>query len=147
MAIPQTLTDREYQKFKNTGKGVYVLTAHSNLISEVVELIEDYELTASFADVGDVISTDVYSKIGLWVDATANNSEDVDLKVIGLFDSDGDTFEIDGVDEKRLWAGSGTTLKKYYEFEVGTIPYLQVQLKAGTLGTPAGIVTINITKV
>ena len=115
--------------------------------TDVEALVTAQALTASYADFGAEIDMRGFNTVGIWVTIDVNDSQDVDLKVLGKHTSAGaDEFEIDGLSVKRLWTGAGTDSKIYYEFETGSIPYLQIQAVAGTLGATAGTLTIAITK-
>ena len=117
-------------------------------ITTVTTLVTEQDLTDTYADFGAELDMSGYTKLGIWVSTDCNDSEDVDLKVLGKHTSAGaDEFAIDGVSVKRLWTGVGTDSKTYYEFAIGAIPYIQLQAIAGTLGVTAGDLTISITKV
>jgi len=109
-------------------------------------LVTEEDLTGSYADVGGEIPMEGYNRLGLFVDIDANDSEDVDLRVLGLFESGGDTYTIDGLSVETLWSGAGSDTTFYYEFDVGTLPYVQLQAVAGTVGGTAGDLTITINK-
>jgi len=110
-------------------------------------LVTEQDLTASYADFGAEIDVRGYTFIALFIVADVNDSEDVDLKILGKHESAGaDEYEIDGVSVKTLWSGSGTDFKKVYEFNTGSIPYIQVQAIADTAGATAGDLTIIINK-
>lgn len=115
--------------------------------TDVETLATAQALTASYADFGAEIDMKGFNTVGIWVIADVNDSQDADLKVLGKHTLDGaDEFEIDGLSVKRIWSEAGTDSKIYYEFETGSIPYLQIQAIAGTVGTTAGTLTIAITK-
>ena len=89
-----------------------------------------------------------YTKLGIWLIADVNDSEDVTLKILGKHTSAGtDEYEIDGVSTKELWTSGASDFKKYYEVEVGAVPMIQLQAIAGTVGATAGDLTISITKI
>ena len=113
--------------------------------AEVLETAQD--LTASYADFGAEIDMRGFNRIGLFIVTDVNNSEDVDLKVLGKSTAGGTfEYEIDGTDVVRIWSGTGTDAAIYYEFDVGTIPFIQLQIKAGTVGATAGDLTADINK-
>lgn len=116
-------------------------------ISAVETLVTEQDLTDTYVDFGAEIPYGNYSKLGVWVEGDVNDSENVDLRIIGLHTTSGDEFEIDGVSEKSLWTTAATDFKKYYEIEVGAVPIIKLQAKAGTVGATAGDLTIKITKV
>jgi len=118
-----------------------------NRYTDPSEIASEQNLTGSYADFGGVINIRGYNRVGLFVVVDANDSEDVDLKVVGLMSATStDEFEIDGADVKRVWSGTGSDTKIYYEFDIGTVPYIKVQAKAGTVGSTAGDLTISINK-
>ena len=118
----------------------------SSSISDIIPLVTDEDLTASYADLGDEILTEGYSKVGIFLEADVNDSENATLKVLGLHETSGVEFEIDGVSVKTLWTTSATDFNRYYEFETGVIPIVKLQAIAGTVGATPGKLTINITK-
>jgi hypothetical protein len=115
-------------------------------ISDTTLLVNAQDLTGSYADFGVEIEMGNYNTIGVFLIADCNASEDVDLKFLGKFESAGAVeFEIDGISVKRLWSGTGTDFNTYYEIDTGSIPYIQLQAQAGTVGGTAGDLTIIIT--
>lgn len=118
-----------------------------NQYTDAETLVTAQGLTASYTDFGSEIDMRSYNRLGVYIIADVNNSENVDLKILGKYESGGtDEYDIDGLSEKRLWDTGASDFKKYYEFDVGTIPYVQLQGKAGTVGTTAGDLTIVIDK-
>lgn len=110
-------------------------------------LVSAQDLTSSYADYGAEIDVRGYTRLGLFIVMDVNDSEDVDLKFLAKHESGGtDEYEVDGLSEERLWSGSGTDAKKYYEIDVGTVPYIQLQAKAGVVGATAGDLTIVTNK-
>jgi hypothetical protein len=118
----------------------------STSISDTSTLVTEEDLTASYADLGDEILTEGYSKIGVWIEADVNDSETVTLKVLGLHETSGIEFDIDGISVKTLWTTSAVDFNEYYEYTIGAIPIIKLQAKAETVGSTAGDLTINITK-
>lgn len=116
-------------------------------VEDAVVLVTAEDLTSSYADLGSEIEKEGYTKIGIWVKADVNDSENVTMKVVGLYETGGDEYEIDGISVKTLWSTGATDFNKYYEFETGAIPIVKIQAVAGTVGSTAGTLTINITKV
>ncbi len=118
-----------------------------NYIETSEILVSAQNLTSSYVDFGSQIDCISYNRLGLFVISDCNDSQDVDLKVVGLYNSSSaDEFEIDGLSVKRLWSGTGTDSKVYYEFDTGTIPYIKIKAKAGTVGSTAGNLTIYLNK-
>lgn len=119
-------------------------SAQRGWYTDAVDLVSAQDLTAAYADFGSEISMNGDNKLGIWITADVNDSEDVDLKVLGKWESGGtDEYEIDGIAVETLWTTGASDFKKYYEFDVGTIPYIQLQAIAGTVGATAGDLTIK----
>jgi hypothetical protein len=120
----------------------------ADLYTDVQTLVTAQDLTAAYADFGAEIQRGDMKKLGVWVIADCNDSQDVLLKALGKHTSGGtDEYEINGTAIITLWSGTGTDFKKYYEFDFGVIPIIQLQAIAGTLGATAGDLTISITKI
>lgn len=118
-----------------------------NQQSDVEPLVSAQNLTASYADFGPEIDMRGFNVLGLWIITDVNDSRDVNIKALVKHTSDSiDEFEIDGVSTKQLWGSSGSDNKKYYEFNVGAVPIVQLQAMAGTVGATPGDLTILITK-
>ena len=115
-------------------------------MSKIITLLSSPQtVTASWADIGSEITTDGYEDIGLWIKVTINNSQDVELRTQAKHESGGsDEYEMM---TETITAGLETEDPIVYElnrdqdqdvyFHVplrGEIPYLQVQVKAGTVG-------------
>jgi len=116
-------------------------------IKAAANLVTTENLTGAYADLGSEIDTEGYSKIGIWVKAVVNDSETVTMNVVGLHTTSGDEYELDAVSEKTLWTTGASDFNKYYEFEIGAVSLLKIQAKAGTVGSTAGTLTVDITKV
>ena len=69
-----------------------LINGYGSTAAEVLE--NGYELTNAYAQVGDVIETIGFGKLGLWVDADVNNSEGASLKLVGKQTSSGNDFEL-----------------------------------------------------
>ncbi len=117
----------------------------SSLQTDPSNLVTAQDLIASsYASFG-VVDCRNKSSLGLYVTRDINDSENVLMKLMARKTSGGVDYEIDGLSVKTLWtttAGSidGTT---YYEFDTGTIPFLNVTAIAGTLGGTPGDLTID----
>ncbi len=109
-------------------------------------LVAEQDLTDAYADFGAEIDMRQYNRLGIFIATDVNNSEDVDLQVLGLAVSGGDAYTLDGTVVQRLWTGAGSDAFLYYEFDCATVPYLQLQAKAGTVGGTAGDLTISVNK-
>jgi len=115
--------------------------------TDAEELVSAQNLTAAYANFGAEIDISDNRYLGLWVVYDVNDSDAVDLKLLGKYESGGtDEFEIDGLSVKRVFNSGDSDGKIYYEFDTGTINYIRVQAIAGTVGTTAGDLTININK-
>lgn len=148
MTLPNSIIDREYQKFTENGSGKPAVNTISsgNVIGSVFNIVSAQDLTDTYADFGGEIETLGCKSIGLWINCDVNNSEDVTLQVLGLHTSGGDEYDIDGINVKTLWTSGVSDFNKYYEFDVGVIPILQLQAKAVTVGATAGDLTIKATR-
>lgn len=129
-----------------------VKTTETNPITSqyttAVEIVTAQDLTGSYADYGAEIDMRGYNKLGIYIIGDVNDSENVYLKALGKHTSAGsDEYEVDGFSVKTLWTTGASDFKKYYEFEVGAIPFIQLQAYAGTVGGTAGDLTISIVKV
>ncbi len=112
--------------------------------TDFVTLVTAQDLTGSYADFGGQIDSRGYNTLGIVVTRDVNDSINVDLKVLAEMVSGGTVdIEIDGIATKSLWGASGADGSTYYEFEVGTIPFIQLQAIAGTVGATAGDLTID----
>lgn len=124
-----------------------VLNPISSRYTDPEILVSAQDLTASYADYGAEISMQGYNRLGVWIVADVNDSVNVNLKVLAKHTSAGsDEYDIDGVAIKSLWTTGASDFKKYYEFDVGTSPYIQLQAIAGTVGATAGDLSIVIDK-
>lgn len=142
-----TLSNGESSQLQLTNRGKLLVSGDSTKYVDVATLVTTQDLTASYVDFGAEINMTGHTKLGVWIIADVNTSENCDLRILGKHTSaSADEFDVDGVDVKRLWSGVGADFKKYHEFEVGAIPILQIQAKVGTLGS-AGNLSILITKV
>lgn len=119
-----------------------------NQYTDPETLAEAQDLTDSYADFGVEIDMRGYNRLGVFIITDVNDSENVDLKVLGKHTSEGaDKYEIDSISTKTLWTTGATDAKLAYTFETdGAIPFLQLQAIAGTVGSTPGDLTIVITK-
>jgi len=115
--------------------------------SSVSSLVTTQTLTGSYANAGVEINVIDYNRLGLYVACDTNDSRSITLQVLGSHTSGGTQYIIDGISIKTIIDAVTTTDKNiYYEFDVGTIPYVQIQIKAGTVGASPGTITIHIDK-
>lgn len=147
----------KYEVGLNSQRKAFDPSTNSTMVSPLVNVWNQYtdaetlvtaqDLTAAYADFGSEIDMRGYNRLGVYIVTDINDSEDVDLKVLGKHESGGtDEYEIDGISVKTLWTTGASDGKVYYEFDVGTIPFIQLQAIAGTLGVTAGDLTIVIDK-
>lgn len=141
------INDLEYKKFTEEDEGIFVKTKNYNYVSDVFFRVEDYELTSTYADVGEEIDVSGCDKIGIYISGVANDSENCKLKIITRLEEDGDDYVIDGFTEKTLWT-TATDTNGYYEIDTGAMVLLQLQLKADAIevGEDVGLVTIDVVK-
>ena len=116
--------------------------------TDAESLVSAQELTNSYANVGAVIDMRGYNVLQVWLIADVNNSENVKMKSLGKTASDGtDLYDLDDYPEETLWGTGASDFKKSYTFKLNnSIPYIQLQAYAGTVGETAGTLTISITK-
>ncbi len=118
-----------------------------NRYTDVETLVSAQNLTDVYVDYGAEIDMRGYTHLGIFVAVDANDSQDVYLKALGKHTESGtEEFSIDGVSEILLWSGTSTDFNKYYEFDIGVIPYIQLQSYATVPGSTVGDLTIYITK-
>lgn len=135
------------EDYSTSAKIVHVLNPDYGHYTGPEPLVSAQDLTASYADFGSEIDMRGYNRLGVYITTDVNDSENVDLKVLGKHESGGaDEYEIDGISVITLWTTGASDSKIYYEFDVGTIPFIQLQAVAGTVGTTAGDLTIVIDK-
>ena len=106
-------------------------------------LVSEQVLTNAYADLGEEIDCRNYDKIGIYVDSDVNDSTGIIIKSLARHTSGGSNYEIDGLSTVTLEA---TDTKKYYEFEVGAVMFLQLQVIATVVGASAGDVTVHYSK-
>ncbi len=118
-----------------------------NRYTDVETLVSAQNLTSSYADYGAEIDMRGYTHLGIFVVVDANDSQDAYMKALGKHTESGtEEFIIDGIGEIVLWESSSLDFNKYWEFDTGVIPYIQLQAYATTVGVTPGDLTIYITK-
>jgi hypothetical protein len=118
-----------------------------NQYTDVETLVTAQDLTSSYANFGSEIDMRGYNRLGIYIITDVNDSENVDLNVLGKHTSGGtDLYNINGISTVSLWTTSASDDKNYYEFDIGTIPFIQLQAVAETVGATAGDLTIGIDK-
>lgn len=111
------------------------------------ELVDAQDLTDTYADYGAEIDMRGYTHLRIAIVADVNDSENVDLKLLGKDESGGtDEYEIEGGTTQELWTTGASDGKYSYTFDVKGSPFVQLQAKAGTVGSTAGDLTISISK-
>jgi len=107
--------------------------------------------TASWVDYGSEINSDGHGNLSLWLDLDINDSLNTRLKIIGKHSTNGaDEFPL-RVSLMEMIGASYVDNGDYIEFSSDTdqkilitiklnhvIPYVQVQIQAGTVGATAG---------
>jgi len=110
--------------------------------TKIFSLQTKKNLTGSYANFGDKINAEGYKYIGIFIDTDVNDSENVTIQVKGAKTSTAtNLYDIDGLSEKTLWTTSASNDYLYYEFEIGNVPFIQLQAKAGNTGVTAGYLT------
>lgn len=127
---------------------VYPIHGLSDQYTDFETHVTEQDLTASYADFGGVIDMRGFTMPGAKVIWDANDSQDVDLILVGC-DADGtNECEINTVDVWRLWTGAGVDNDGIYDiFDIGSLPFVKIKAKAGTVGATAGDLTIMINKI
>jgi len=97
------------------------------------------DLTGAYADLGGVIDCRGYDKLGLYIDLDVNDSSTNTLRILPIKESDG-TDEYEPLTATDYVYTLGDTDKKIFiPFDTDNrIPFIQIQVKAGTVGTTAG---------
>jgi len=104
--------------------------------------------TASWVDYGPEISTDGFDFMSIWLNIDINDTQDARLRILSKHTSGGNEY----VHSIEVIAGSVVnTEDAYFEFTTDedakrvievtldvVIPYIQVQIQAGTVGAAAG---------
>jgi hypothetical protein len=107
------------------------------------------DFTASWVDYGSEISSDGHVRISLWFDIDINDTTDVRVRILAKHTRGGAdeyTFPIETISDTYI-----SVKDEYVEFAVDVdgkhvisfeldeiIPFVQVQIQAGTVGASAG---------
>lgn len=125
---------------------------HSNMnpaysrYTDAETLVTAQDLTASYADFWAEIDMTGYNTLWIFVTYDVNDSENVTLKALAKYESAW-TIEAEfDNNTKSIWTTSASDGSKYFEIEVGAIPFIQLQAIAGTLWATAWDLTISIVK-
>ncbi len=133
--------------FVSTDKFIVYTNINKKYVSsDSVELANSQALTSSYADLSGEIDINGINKIGIFIDADVNDSENVTMKLYGLYESGGTEYELNTNGEQSLWTTGASDFSKYYEINTGVFRYLKIKVKADTVGTTAGTITAHITK-
>ncbi len=117
-----------------------------NYENDPIELTTGQDVTSAWANAGDAFAVNTRPVIGIRVNYVVNDSDDVRIKVFGTTEvpSGGTDFDIDASDEKPVFDAGDSDGVKYFEFRTGMLKYVQVKVKAGTVGATPGSVSIVI---
>jgi len=115
-----------------------------------VQLVTASDIVATttvYKDQGGEIDMTGYDTLGLFVKFTVNDSATNTIKILAKYESGGtDEFILETTADYIKTLGDAN-INIYYEFETnGTIPFLQVQSTATTVGATEGTLEINYTK-
>lgn len=106
------------------------------------------DVTASWADLGAELTCEDCKTAAFWFKVDINSSQNVRLRVLGKHTSGGDAYTL----PIRTVSASDVKIEsEYFEFNVdadqnvviaatldGVIPFVQLQVMAGTVGATAG---------
>ena len=107
----------------------------------------DQVLTGAYVTTNNIATINCvgYNTIGVYVDFTRNDSENMTLNVLGML-GDTNTYTISGFTEKTVFTNTPDTGRVYYEIDVGTLQAVRLQIKAGVVGATAGVVSVYVDK-
>ncbi len=104
--------------------------------------------TASWVDYGDEIGTDGHKVLGLWLNIDINDTQDARLRVLAKHTAGGDTYvfpiKVDtatvvNVEDEYHEFVTDEDARRVVEITLDDIiPFIQVQIQAGTVGVSAG---------
>lgn len=119
---------------------------------DVVNLVTASDIGAvdnTWVDQGSEIDCRTRTKLGIWVKLAVNDSTGNQIQFLSKHTSAGaDEYVLDTSSSYQKTLGD-SDIKVFYEFDVATKPYVQIQTKAtdvDTGGGTEGTVTIDITK-
>ena len=111
-------------------------------------------LTAGFVDLGDEIDVKGFTSVGIFLDVNINDSLDLQIRIIGRTESGGADDYLLNINSTSFTSAkiryktgfleleNDADQKIIIEIPTGNlIPFIQLQVKAGTLGASAGIIT------
>lgn len=109
-------------------------------------LSQPQELTDTFSDLGPVLNLGggFYSKLGIFVELVTNDSTEIFIKVAGRdFIVGGNEYELEGAIKQVTTTESGTVYR-YFCFEIETLLYAQLQVRAERLGATPGRINVKV---
>ena len=108
-------------------------------------------LSANWRNVGSEQSTEYKRSIGIWLDIDINDSENVQIRALARYESGGSNYvlPIKAVTTTKITVQAEYTelandadQTMLIEIETNkTVPFIQLQAKAGTVGASAGTIT------
>lgn len=116
--------------------------------TDSINLVSDSDIGAvddTYVDKGAEIDCRGYKTIGLYIDFTVNNSTGNQLQVLSSHESGGDRYIMEAIADYQKTIGDAS-IKIFYEFNVESVPYIQLQTKATLVGATEGTVTIDLIK-
>ena len=110
----------------------------------IILLSSPQTVTASWVDIGAEVESGMRSDIGLWIKVTINDSANIDFRIQAKHTSGGDEYEImdetivnglEAEDPQIHELNRDIDQDVYFHIALGgEIPFLQLQVKAGTVG-------------
>ena len=106
------------------------------------------DFTASWVDYGSEISTDGFDFMSVWLNIDINDTQDARMRILAKHTSGGDeyvhsieivTASVINVEDEFFEFTTDEDAKRVIEITLDDIiPYVQVQIQAGTVGATAG---------
>jgi len=106
------------------------------------------DFTASWVDYGPEVSTDGFDCMSIWLNIAINDTQNARLRILSKHTSGGNEY-VHSIE--AITASVVNTEDEYFEFTTDedakrvievildvVIPYVQVQIQAGTVGATAG---------
>ncbi len=104
--------------------------------------------TASWVDYGSEIGTDDFNTIALWLNIDINNTQDARLRILAKHTGGGDeyvlpikveTATVVNIEDEYYELVTDEDEKRVISFTLDkVVPFVQVQIQAGTVGVSAG---------
>ena len=133
-------------------------TAFGRYTVPVAQISAAQNFTANWVDLGSEIDCRGYSKVGIFLKVTANNSLGMRFRLVGLQATGGtDLFPLPikvtsstsvTVNPEYVELASNTDQNIVFSWETeNLIPYAKIQIEAGTVGATAGqIATAQVSR-